>query len=79
MPFHHRAAVIAALVTLAGCGEPEPDAAVGRATIDTTNVTAIDGLSAEQLQRRAEPVDVIEAERLGLPTLDPDSAPPSAP
>ncbi len=43
MTFNNRVAAIAAVVTLAACGEREPEGAVGRATIDTTNVTAIDG------------------------------------
>lgn len=79
MTFNNRVAAIAAVVTLAACGERGPEGAVGRATIDTTNVTAIDGLSAEQLKRRAEPVTAREAEQLGYPTLDPDSAPPPPP
>ena len=48
-------------------------------TQDTNNAHALDGLSREQLDRRAEPMSPEKAERLGLPTLDPDSARPSAP
>lgn len=76
------AAVATLLSALAiGCGDPgaERDAAPPPATIDTTNATAIDGLSREQIERRAEPIPPAQAERMGLPTVDPDSAPPSQP
>lgn len=46
---------------------------------DTSNASAMDGLSTEQIERRAEPMTPHGAEHRGLPTLDPDSAPPSPP
>lgn len=48
-------------------------------TMDTTNARAIDGLSRDQLERRAEPVKPEQAEQIGVPTPDPDSVVPSAP
>lgn len=66
-----------------GCGDgdraPASEPASRSPASDTTNARALDGLSREQLDRRAEPMSPRKAERLGIPTLDPDSAPPSAP
>jgi hypothetical protein len=73
------ATLLAALATACGAQDAETRTAAPPATIDTTNATAIDGLSREQIDRRAEPVVPANAERIGIPTVDPDSAPPSQP
>ena len=69
--------------TLAGCGnggrQADSEMGAGAATIDTSNASAMDGLSTEQIERRAEPMTPHGAEHRGLPTVDPDSAPPSPP
>lgn len=70
------------LTIITGCGDADRNAASeadGPGLMDTLNAGAYDGLSRQQIERRAEPVTASQAERLDLPTLDPDSAVPSPP
>jgi hypothetical protein len=57
------AAVVLALAACPGRGDP---AAEDAARIDTTNENPLDGLSAEQLERQAEPMTPEQAAELGI-------------
>lgn len=56
----------AAAPLLAACPGRDRDAADAAVRIDTTNEEALDGLSAEQLQRQAEPMSPEEARAMGI-------------
>jgi hypothetical protein len=50
----------------AGCGGGEGETAADAAVTDTTNRGALDGLSAEQIEARAQPLTPEEAARMGM-------------
>lgn len=83
MPLIRSVATLVLCTLLAACAEDRrtdtSEPAPGSGTTDTSNARAIDGLSRDQIERRAEPLSPQQAEKMGLPTLDPDSAIPSAP
>ncbi|HEV2148235.1 MAG TPA: hypothetical protein VGR37_12595 [Longimicrobiaceae bacterium] len=59
--------VLPCVLLAAGCGRGgEGDAAADAAAVDTTNPGALDGLSAEQIEARAQPLTPEEAARLGM-------------
>jgi hypothetical protein len=59
-------ALAAALPLLAACPGRGEGAADGTARMDTTNQDPLDGLSAEELQRRVEPMTPEEAAAMGI-------------
>jgi hypothetical protein len=56
----------AALPLLAACPGRGDGSAEGTARMDTTNQDPLDGLSAEELQRRVEPMTPEEAAEMGI-------------